>query len=142
MRFKCVPVMRQAYEQIAASGHWRKLDFQRDDDDYTGDDEGLALVYVSFDIEKLPHRVPGFVYAGEWIIRLVYNTCRDFNGMRPGYVALLLEEFDASKLPPEKMEEIKSMIIKPLKTAKLERHTPLFFDRNKTQSLLRNQTLG
>lgn len=127
MRFKCIPVMRQAYEQIAMNGHWRQLDFQRNDGGYHADEEGLCLVYLCYDIEQLPFRPPHFEYGGEFVLRKAYNICQGFVALKKGWVALLLQEFDEATLTPEQKELIKQLSMKCIDDCRYGRKIPTFF---------------
>lgn len=127
MKFKCVPVMKQPYEQIAAKGKWRRLDFQKDDGNFVGDDDGIVLIYASFDTEKLPAKHPSFVYAGEYILRKASDVCRGFVGMQEGYVALLLEEFDSQGLTNEDIQWIKKLLMDTIADCSNGKGYPSFF---------------
>lgn len=127
MRFNCVPTMRAAYEQIAASHRRRQIDILRDDGGFVGDEEGLCLIYLCIDLESLPGKRPTFQYGGEFVLRKAAEICRGFIGLIKNFLALRLEDLDPGSLTPEQQAEIRELSMRAIAECAEGKRIPSYF---------------
>jgi len=111
MNIEYLTIFNFDYQEIAgkcAETDWKRLDFRKDNPVYK---TGNVIVYLDI---NFPHRNPDEPvqkpqYSGEFIARRIKQTVRNHPGITPGFVAMLLEEVEATK---EIKKEVKKIIAK------------------------------
>jgi hypothetical protein len=90
-----------AYKELSGE-NWRKIDFQEDNASFMVDN---LIVYIELtrpqkDSTEKPK------YSGKFLIRKIKQTVRRHSGIKPGFVALLLEEAKITSQIEQKIANI------------------------------------
>jgi len=110
MKIKIIPVWDFIYDQVAAEGKWRKVDFHKDDGDFD-DDNDMLVVFMCFGFApRKEGEHPKFEYKDKYVVRKVVDIFRGFAGLKPLYIAFTMVEFDQHTMTDEQLDGMKKGI--------------------------------